>query len=124
MKLKDLHAGMRLELRNGEQALIVKNGEGESYMLRDTAVSGGNLIDGWDKDLLRIKNPYTANPEKWDIMKVWPVMVGINGCDLSDRLTYLPHWERKEIKEITEEEAMEVLKGHYGVKVIVKRSDT
>lgn len=125
MKLKDLHAGMRVELRNGEQALIVKNGEGKRYLLRDTAVSGGNRIVSWGEGLLRIGTPYSTDPEQWDIMKVWPVMVGINVCDLSDKLTYLPHWERpEEIKEITEEEAMEVLKGHYGVKVIVKRSDT
>lgn len=127
MKLKELRAGMRVELRNGEQGLIVKNGGGHRYILRDTAVSVGMKLDDgeWSEDLLCKKTDYLfVKREAYDIMKVWPVMMGINGCDLSDRINYLPYWEREEVKEVTEEEAMAALEDYYGVKVKVVRSDT
>lgn len=110
MKLTDLKAGMRVETRNGVQGLIIKNGEGTLYLF---------IKDQW-QDPIRIGTYYTseftvghtANDHHNDIMKMWfeNRFSASTACDLANKVTVNPDWERKEVVKITMASALETLK--------------
>lgn len=110
MKLKDLTVGMRVELRDGTQCLVVKCGVKLS-LLNDKGFVFERRT--WHDDLTSVVNGSTH-----DIVKAWNINYSsVFTADLSKPLTAAPIWTRKESKDVDVEEAMQVLKGHYGCDV-------
>ena len=110
MKLGDLEVGMRLELRDGTQCLVVKCGVKLS-LLNDKSYAFEPRT--WNDDLTSVVNGRTR-----DIVKVWDDNhISHVSADLSKSPTTATIWTRKESKDVDVEEAMQVLKGHYGCDV-------
>ena len=110
MKLKDLTVGMRVELRDGTQCLVVKCRVHLKLLTYLGHVWEYNI---WNEDLTT-----KVNVDIRDIMKVWSDNHNSHvSADLSKPPTAAPIWTRKESKDVDVEEAMQVLKGHYGCDV-------
>ena len=113
MKLEDLKVGMRVELRDGTQCLVVNWGDNLQLLINSSGVV--TIGEWWDSDLKRISK---VDQSDRDIVKVWSNNhYGKFSSDLSKPLTSAPIWTRKESKDVDVEEAMQVLKGHYGCDV-------
>ena len=113
MRYDDLKAGMRVETRNGEQGLVIKDGEGEKYLL--LANNCSKPIQMGNYYSMKLKAAHCTSGHGNDIMSCYPTSVHA-ACDLSKELTSRPTWERKEVKELTVAE-IEKLLGH-SVKIV------
>lgn len=122
MKLADLKAGMRVETRNGEQAVMFARKGGDLRLLFQTEVVVGR------HSLSGVAGEYTSDMKyhcrkegrympPLDIMKVWSsANTGGSVCDLSEEMPKGPIWVRKEKKELTVAEIEKLL--GYEVKIV------
>lgn len=104
----DLKTGMTVTLRNGDDYVVLKDYEFKS---KDDGVGGIFSSKGAYirlesySDNLKIYNSYYA----FDIMKIF--IPQNNSCFFTERTLV---WERKEVRKITSEEAVKIIKDKCG----------
>ena len=114
MEINDLKAGMRVELRNHEMGLLIGSTANTLILLRE-----GDFFNPISLGLFYSKKLQSISSASLDIMKVWSgeFMNAEFTCNLSNTPNTNPSWERKEVKEIDVNQAMEDLKDIYGCEV-------
>ena len=101
MTLDDIKTGMRVEMRNGNRYLAVRETSGELHFYRnDGYMMGCQYIHG--------SLCYASEDSDWDIVKVFSAP-GVSSNFLNLRLYGELLWERKETKKMTVEEVCEAL---------------
>ena len=110
----DLKTGQRVELRNGNIYIVLKDVETVWYEKQEILFACNNAFlvgSGFNDDLIR-----KDKQEQYDIIRVYDKPNDYEILDISKKGDLI--WERAEVKEMTVEEASEKL--GYKVKIVAK----